>query len=153
MKTLVCQDCVQFSASLSLSPGTSLFFSYSSCLFLTSSWSVSPLDLPPFFAHAFSGALQGCKSQQVCLQRVSTHLANTEESSLLPLHSSKCPGLCRYISLGGEGTVIRLEVVGRETMWQRSMSTECVGQRQGRTGTSIGKNQGQGSNMSGASKV
>lgn len=43
--------------SLSLSPGTSsLFLSYSSCLVSTSSWSVSPLILPPFFLRAFSVA-------------------------------------------------------------------------------------------------
>ena len=39
---------------------------------------------------------------------MSTHLANTEASSLLPAHSSKRPGLSRYTPLRGEGAVLRL---------------------------------------------
>lgn len=84
---------------ISLSPfllGHPLFFSLTP--------HVSPLTLPPFFVHALSDALQGCKATK----DVSTHLANTEESSLLPVHSSKCPGLCRYTCLRGEGAMVRL---------------------------------------------
>lgn len=100
---------------ISLSPfllGHPLFLSYSSCLFSTSSCSVSPLTLPPFFVNAFPDALQGCKVTKD-VSRVCTHLANTEESSLLPVHFSRCPGLCRYTCLRGGGTKVRLGGGGR----------------------------------------
>lgn len=64
--------------------------------------------MSPFSGNAFSEALQSCKSHCGWPERVSTHLASNEEASLLPVHSSKCLGLCMYTTLRGEGAGIRL---------------------------------------------
>lgn len=111
-----CQDRVQLPGSLCpFLLGLLLSFPlYCSCLFLTSSWSVSPFTLSPCSVQALPEAPQGCQRHWEWPQRASTHLANTEESFVLPFHSSKCPRRCRYRPLWKEGAMSRLGDGGQE---------------------------------------
>ena len=98
----------QLSGSLCPSPGASpLLFSDAPCPSSASGWTVSLLSMPPLLQ-----ALLGCQGHRG-QWRASTHLANTEASSLLPARSSKCPEPCRCTALRGEGAELRLGGCGQ----------------------------------------
>lgn len=126
---LECQNCTQFSWSLSSFLLEHLpSFSLTPCVYF---WLQAGVSLHSLCLHSlWKLFLRPCKveSHWGWAQRVSTHLANTEESSLLPVHSSKCPVLCMYTFLKERGLWSDWEVDGRKTRLQRSMITVYVGQ-------------------------
>ena len=108
MKSLGLSGQGQLSGSLCPSPGASpLLSSDAPCPSSASGWTVSLLSMPPLLQ-----ALHGCQGHRG-QWRASTHLANTEASSLLPTRSSKCPELSRCTALRGEGAELRLGVCGQ----------------------------------------